>query len=738
MRLLIVDDHEVVRRGVRSLLSQQPNYDICGEAVDGRDALEKARELKPDLIVMDVSMPRLNGLEATRQVRSMLPDCEVLILSQHETPEMARQALKAGARGYVVKTSIAKDLISAVAKAARHEYFFDPAILDQTASAHMGVHEILKRTTALEQALRESEQRLRKLAEYQSAVMNNMAEGLYALDANGLVTSINPAGEAILGWTRDELLGKKMHDVTHYKHPDGTPFPSIECPGLQVMQEGVALREREDFFIRKDGSFVPVVFSASPLKEDGKNAGVIVSFRDDTEKRDAREALLQNKERLAQEAGSLSRLHECSSRLWQIRSLPEGLEGMLTAVIELLGADKGNVQLLNSERGILTIAAQRGFDKDFLHFFEEVAADDDSACGRALRTGEPVVIMDVDEDAPYGPFRDVARAAGYRAVISIPLIGKHGLPLGMLSTHFRAPHRPAEQDLRRLDLYARQAANFVERCRAEEALRNNEERLRSLSQTLDAEVRARTKELEDKNADLLKQTEQVRELSQSLLRTQDQQRRHIARELHDSAGQTLAALGMRLGQTICDADRAVPTIARSLEEIQGLVQQLRGELRTTSYLLHPPLLDESGLSSALSWYVQGLAERSGITITLDTTESFARLPSDMELAIFRLVQECLANILRHSRSKTAAIRMYIEAETIHVHVSDQGIGIPPRRLVEIQSGGSGVGIRGMQERLRQFDGTLKIESDSSGTRVSASVPVPKELASAAKPFQAEV
>ena len=131
MRLLIVDDHEVVRRGVRSLLLEHADYEVCGEAVDGQDALDKARELKPDVIVMDVSMPRLNGLEATRQVRSILPDCEVLILSQHENSEMARQALKAGARGYVVKRSISKDLLAAVSKACRREYFFDPAILDQ-------------------------------------------------------------------------------------------------------------------------------------------------------------------------------------------------------------------------------------------------------------------------------------------------------------------------------------------------------------------------------------------------------------------------------------------------------------------------------------------------------------------------------------------------------------------------------------------------------------------------------
>jgi DNA-binding NarL/FixJ family response regulator len=131
MRVLVVDDHEVVRRGVRSLLSQS-NYDVCGEAMDGSDALEKARQLKPDVIVMDVSMPNLNGLEATRLIRKEVPGSEVLIMSQHDSPAMIREAFKAGARGYVVKSSMGKDLLVALDKVSRHTSFFDPAITEIT------------------------------------------------------------------------------------------------------------------------------------------------------------------------------------------------------------------------------------------------------------------------------------------------------------------------------------------------------------------------------------------------------------------------------------------------------------------------------------------------------------------------------------------------------------------------------------------------------------------------------
>jgi signal transduction histidine kinase len=133
-----------------------------------------------------------------------------------------------------------------------------------------------------------------------------------------------------------------------------------------------------------------------------------------------------------------------------------------------------------------------------------------------------------------------------------------------------------------------------------------------------------------------------------------------------------------------------------------LVQQLTQEIRTTSYLLHPPLLDESGLSSALRWYVQGLSERSGLDIDLRIPEDFGRLHPDVELVVFRLVQECLTNIHRHSGSKTALIRVDRKAENIYVEVEDEGKGISAEQLAEIQSQGTGVGIRGMRERVHQL------------------------------------
>lgn len=210
---------------------------------------------------------------------------------------------------------------------------------------------------------------------------------------------------------------------------------------------------------------------------------------------------------------------------------------------------------------------------------------------------------------------------------------------------------------------------------------------------------------------------------------QDEERRNLARGLHDSAGQLLAAIAMNLAVVQSETHKLSAEAAKRVEDSAELVNQLTGEIRTISHLLHPPLLDEVGLSSALRWYVEGFAQRSNIAATLEIPEPLGRFPADMEIAIFRAVQECLTNVHRHSGCRSCAVRVFQHETDLHVEIKDNGKGIPDEKRLTLTSSGGGVGLRGMKERIQQLGGTLIVRSSEKGTTVEVSLPIPQTVAS---------
>jgi signal transduction histidine kinase len=249
-----------------------------------------------------------------------------------------------------------------------------------------------------------------------------------------------------------------------------------------------------------------------------------------------------------------------------------------------------------------------------------------------------------------------------------------------------------------------------------ELVRRNHAALYRAQIELEDTVRQRTAELNVANQNL-------GELSARLMHLQDEERRRIARELHDSVGQTLAALSMNLSAVRSDIDRLKQT-TNTVADSAALVDDMSKDIRTISYLLHPPLLDEAGLSSALTWYIQGFSERSKIKVDLDISADFGRLSRELETAIFRVVQECLTNIHRHSSSPTAKVRITHEDGHVRILVEDKGKGIPPEKRTQIASSGTpGVGVRGMRERLRQLGGEMEIQSEAGkGTKITVQLP----------------
>ncbi len=215
----------------------------------------------------------------------------------------------------------------------------------------------------------------------------------------------------------------------------------------------------------------------------------------------------------------------------------------------------------------------------------------------------------------------------------------------------------------------------------------------------------------------------LRRVSGSFLRLQDDERRRIARELHDTTAQSLVAVNLGLAEALRSAVDGTEGLEKSLEECRALVDECIREVRTLSYGLHPPLLDEMGLPTALEEYVREMGKRSGLRLGFSCLGEMGRLPQEAEVAFFRVAQEAVLNVLRHSGSATAHVTLREESGHTELEVRDAGRGIPAERLEEVRRGMSmGVGISGMRERLRQLGGELEISSDGTGTRVRARLP----------------
>ncbi len=949
MRILVADDHELVRRGVRSLLQTRPDIEVCGEARDGRDAIEQARRLSPDLIVMDISMPSLNGLEATREIRRTLPTIDILILSQHNSTEMMRQAFNAGARGYVVKNAISQDLLHGIDKVRKGQLFFGDFV-SETPAPNVDMQEILQRSQTFERALRESEERYRLTFE-QAAV------GIAHISRAGHFLRVNPKLCEIVGYTQETLRKLTMREITH----------PLELSVELAQSEKVAAGELDQYstekrLVRKDGSAVWVNQTISAVRESDSGLNYFVCVIEDvTERKQAELAL-------ADAARHQKALFHLADHLHRATSADETFSAAIEAILGALECDRASI-LLFDELDRIRFVSWCGLSDDY-----RAATEGHFPWHLSERNPQPIAISDIETSELEPPLKATVKAEGIAALAFVPLVSS-GKLIGKFMAYFNAPHVFSESDIelgltisrqlvfalerqravealrqseerfraivetspecvklvssegtilhmnaaglamvgapsleavvgqsayelvvpedrerfrefnekvcrgekgslefeisnllgarRQMDTRAvplrqpdgqlvqlaiardvtarkraerttgllaaivdssddaiisknlngiitswnrsaerlfgyladeaigqhitliipadrrdeekeilarikrgervdhfetvrirkdrtlldisltispvkdlngnvtgasKVARNITDRKRAEEALRESENRFRTLSERLDSEVRARTRELELRNAEVMRQSEQLRELSWQMLRIQDEERRHIARELHDSAGQLLTVLAMNLSTLMRKAQDEAPELAESAEEARELVHQLTNEIRTTSYLLHPPLLDEEGLRSAISWYVRGLTERSGLEIAFKISERFGRLPREMELAVFRLVQESLTNIHRHSGSKRATIEISRTPEQVLLEVRDEGKGISNEKLADIQSRGAGFGIRGMRERARQFNGEMTIESSGKGTSFRVTMPLSKKEA----------
>lgn len=340
-----------------------------------------------------------------------------------------------------------------------------------------------------------------------------------------------------------------------------------------------------------------------------------------------------------------------------------------------------------------------------------------SGAGAAVITEEALQSSAIDElrrsladQPPWSDFPIVVLTGGGVTTSWSETLVRSRAPLGNV-TLLERPLRPAtllsavQTALRARNRQYEIRDQLHERKLAEDALRQAHDQLESLVE---------------------QRTAALRRLSARLLRVQDDERRRIARELHDSLGQFLTATKINLDLL---AQSGVQPSADRLRDAQQLLERAISDTRTLSHLLHPPLLDEAGLMSAARWYVEGFGQRSGIATKLDIPDNLPRLPSPIETALFRILQESLTNVHRHSGSRAVEVKLSADDRTASLTIRDYGKGIAPKLLERFQRNGTnvGVGLAGIRERIKELSGTLDIQSNPTGTLITVKIPIGEAL-----------
>jgi PAS domain S-box-containing protein len=505
-----------------------------------------------------------------------------------------------------------------------------------------------------------------------AAIVDSSDDAIISKDLNGVITSWNKSAQRLFGYTAEEAIGRSIASILI---PPDRQDEEVDI--LSRLRRGERVDHFDTVRMRKDGTLIDVSVTISPVKDStGRVVGASKVARDITERR-----LASQRER------------EISAEAVAAKAKFKALFEQTTVFAGIMSSDGVLLEANNLSLEACGYTSEQVVGRQFWQtaWWRNFPESQQKIKAATLLASQGITFH---EELMY------SWADGSEHIVDFGLLPIRDPEGKVLFLH---PTGVDITDLKRV-----------------------QNSYQKLVESLDAEVRDRTKELEERNADVVRQSKRLREMAWHLLHTQDEERRHLARELHDSAGQTLAVLSMNLSAIARSVRQKAPDIAEIADETELMVENLSKEIRTTSYLLHPPLLDETGLPAALEWYIHGLKERSDLEMTLDVSDDFGRLQPGAELAIFRLVQECLTNIHRHSGSKTAAIRIAREQERVLVEIRDQGHGIAAEKLAEIKTRGSGVGIRGIRERLKEFDGEMNIQSNSAGTTISVSIPLSKE------------
>jgi PAS domain S-box-containing protein len=437
-RLLFVEDEATLRDHLAERLSDDYLVDTAG---NGNEALLAVLRAKPALVVTDIVMPDMDGVELLRTLRQTpnTRSIPVLLISGRAAEDYRIEGFEEGADGFLAKPYTERELRALIGSMLR--------------SAR----------TRADAAGREAREQAEQKAVLERAVLlESITDAFFALDRQWRHTYVNQRALDYYDMKRDDLLGRSLWEV----------FPAMRDTVFES-QFRLALREQRSVSFE---IFAPFMERWLEVRAYPTPQGLAVNFRDISRRKKAEaelqralvdlhtreEQLRESQLQLALEVDSMRRLHELVNRLLGCDDLQTALEEVLDAALALMEAELGNVRLLDVGTRELRIAAQRGFGPEYLQRFSSVAANSGEVCARAAQQGKRVIVEDVQTDPLFTQHRAIADAAGFRGIQSTPIMSRRGELLGVLSTYFRDPQRPPQRALRMIDLYARQAAEFLE------------------------------------------------------------------------------------------------------------------------------------------------------------------------------------------------------------------------------------------------------------------------------------
>jgi PAS domain S-box-containing protein len=674
-RLLFVEDEATLREHLAERLSDEYVVDTAG---NGNEALLSVMRAKPALVVSDIVMPDMDGVELLKTLRQSpgTRGIPVLLISGRAADEYRIEGFDQGADGFLAKPYTERELRALIGSMLR-------AAQERANAAGHEAREKAEQRAVIERA----------------KLLESITDAFYALDRQWRFTYVNQRALDYYGKKRADLLGKCFWDV----------FPVTRGSAFEEQYQRASREQCSvsfEILSPLTGRWLEV--HAYPTPE-----GLAVNFRNISKRKQIEgelqralaelqareEQLSENQRQLAAEVDSMRRLHELVNRLLGCNDMQTALEEVLDAAVALLEADMGNVQLFDAQTHELQIVAHRGFSENFLEYFRSVGADPSALCARAAQQGQRTIVEDVQTDPGFARHRAIAATAGFRAVLSTPVTSRSGELLGVLSTHFREPHRSSERALRMVELYARQAAEFLERMRVEASLKEADRRKSEFLAVLAHELRG--------------PLAPIRNALQILRR----------RAFADESAQ----------QTVNMLDRQVSHLVHLVDDLLDISRITRGSVR----LKREKILLTDVLASAVE------ASRPHIDAHAHELVIDARPPVPVVIDgdLHRLAQ-VFSNLLSNSakytdRGGTITLTLDCQGAEAVVSVRDTGIGIPPHALEQVfemfsqvqpedarSEGGLGIGLSLVRTLTQLHGGSVNAWSRGPGTGTLVTVRLP--------------